>query len=233
MYKQNASLIVLIEDEAPIRRFLKMSLVDHGFAFKEASNGKDGLELIANSKPDIVILDLGLPDMDGLCVTKQLRQWSDVPLIVLSARGQEQDKIEVLDAGADDYLTKPFGIAELLARIRVAQRHTANGAATATEATTCFGEVELDLVRRQVKVAGESVHLTPNEYKILCFLIKHAGKVITHNVLLKEVWGVGYQQETHYLRVYMAQLRSKLERDPGHPKHLITEPGIGYRLKVS
>ena len=232
MYKQNSSLIVVIEDEAPIRRFLKMSLVDHGFAFKEASNGKDGLELIAASKPDLVILDLGLPDMDGLGVTKQLREWSDVPLIVLSARGQEQDKIEVLDAGADDYLTKPFGIAELLARIRVAQRHITKSA-IASESILAFGEVKVDLAKREVKLAEEDVHLTPNEYKILCLLIKHAGKVITHNVLLKEVWGAGYQQETHYLRVYMAQLRGKLERDPAHPKYLITEPGVGYRLKIS
>lgn len=231
MFKQDASLIVLIEDEPPIRRVLRLALTDHGFAFKEASSGRDGLALVAASNPDIVILDLGLPDMDGLSVTKELRSWSNVPLIVLSARGKEQDKIEVLDAGADDYLTKPFGIAELMARIRVAQRHSSLSN-QATTAVYTFGEICVDQPKREVKVAGETVHLTPNEYKLLSILIKHAGKVITHTVLLREVWGAAYQSETHYLRVYMAQLRRKLECDPAHPKHLITEPGIGYRLQM-
>jgi two-component system KDP operon response regulator KdpE len=232
MFKQDASLIVLIEDEPPIRRVLRLALTDHGFAFKEASSGRDGLTLVAESNPDIVILDLGLPDMDGLSVTRELRSWSNVPIIVLSARGKEQDKIEVLDAGADDYLTKPFGIAELMARIRVAQRHV-SGINSTTTAVFSFGEICVDQSKREVKVAGETVHLTPNEYKLLCILIKHTGKVITHTVLLREVWGAAYQNETHYLRVYMAQLRRKLERDPAHPKHLITEPGVGYRLQMA
>lgn len=232
MFKQDAGLIVLIEDEPPIRRVLRLALTDHGFAFKEASTGRDGLALVAESNPDIVILDLGLPDMDGLSVTRELRSWSNVPIIVLSARGKEQDKIEVLDAGADDYLTKPFGIAELMARIRVAQRHV-SGINSTTNAVFSFGEICVDQSKREVKVAGETVHLTPNEYKLLCILIKHTGKVITHTVLLREVWGAAYQSETHYLRVYMAQLRRKLERDPAHPKHLITEPGVGYRLLMA
>lgn len=222
--------ILVIEDEAPIRRFLKMTLTDHEFKFHEALSGKEGMSAIANLRPDLVILDLGLPDMDGLDVTRQVRQWSAVPIIVLSARGQEKDKVEALDAGADDYLTKPFGVAELLARIRVALRHAARGAEEG-ESSIVFGDVQVDLVKREVRVADAEVHLTPIEYKLLTTLIKHAGKVVTHNLLLKEAWGAGYQDETHYLRVYMAQLRRKLEHDSAHPKYLITEPGVGYRLK--
>lgn len=226
-----AANILVIEDEAPIRRFLKMTLTDHDFKFHEALTGKEGMSAIANLRPDLVILDLGLPDMDGLDVTRQVREWSPVPIIVLSARGQEKDKVEALDAGADDYLTKPFGVAELLARVRVALRHSARGSENEVESVITFGDVKVDMVKREVLVADAEVHLTPIEYKLLATLIKYVGKVVTHNLLLKEAWGSGYQDETHYLRVYMAQLRRKLEHDPAHPKFLITEPGVGYRLK--
>ena len=223
--------ILVIEDEAPIRRFLKLTLTNHGFIFKEALNGKDGLLQTANSQPDLVILDLGLPDMDGIEVTKQIREWSTVPIIVLSAREQEKDKVDTLDAGADDYLTKPFGVAELLARIRVAMRHKLRTTEDKIETIFNFGQTRVDLGKRQVFFKDQEIHLTPNEYKLLVTLARYAGKVVTHNQLLKEIWGHGYTEETHYLRVYMAQLRQKLEEDPAHPKYLITEPGVGYRLK--
>lgn len=229
--QSSAPLILVIEDEAPIRRFLKMALVDQGFAFEEALTGREGLTILASRCPDLIILDLGLPDMDGLNVTKELRQWSDVPVIVLSARGQERDKVEALDAGADDYLTKPFGISELLARVRVALRNASKSSKAVVESNVAFGDVSIDLAKREVKVSGAEIHLTPIEYKLLTTLVRHAGKVVTHNLLLREAWGTGYQVETHYLRVYMAQLRRKLEQDSAHPRHLITEPGIGYRLK--
>ncbi len=229
--QSSAPLILVIEDEAPIRRFLKMALVDQGFAFEEAITGREGLTILASRCPDLIILDLGLPDMDGLNVTKELRQWSDVPVIVLSARGQERDKVEALDAGADDYLTKPFGISELLARVRVALRNASKSSKPVVESNVAFGDVSIDLAKREVKVSGAEIHLTPIEYKLLTTLVRHAGKVVTHNLLLREAWGTGYQAETHYLRVYMAQLRRKLEQDSAHPRHLITEPGIGYRLK--
>ncbi len=228
---ESKPLILVVEDETPIRRFLKMTLVDHGFDFAEAVNGKEGLMFVASRRPDLLILDLGLPDIDGLAVTRELREWSNVPIIILSARGQEKDKVEALDSGADDYLTKPFGIAELLARIRVALRHGEKSTQGTPDTVFAFGEITTDLVKRQITRGGEEIHLTPIEYKLLSILIKHAGKVVTHNLLLKETWGAGYQQETHYLRVYMAQLRRKLERDSAHPMHLITEPGIGYRLR--
>lgn len=229
--QSSAPLILVIEDEAPIRRFLKMALIDQGFAFEEALTGREGLTILASRCPDLIILDLGLPDMDGLNVTKELRQWSDVPVIVLSARGQERDKVEALDAGADDYLTKPFGISELLARVRVALRNASKSSKAVVESNVAFGNVFIDLAKREVKVSGAEIHLTPIEYKLLTTLVRHAGKVVTHNLLLREAWGAGYQAETHYLRVYMAQLRRKLEQDSAHPRHLITEPGIGYRLK--
>lgn len=230
----DSSIVVLvIEDEAPIRRFLKMALTDHGYVFKEALNGKEGLDRIAMERPDVVILDLGLPDMDGLDLVKQLREWSAVPTIILSARGQENDKVEALDAGADDYLTKPFGVPELLARIRVSLRNVARLAAEHTESEFSFGNIRVDLVRRQVFMDESEVHLTRIEYKLLVTLVKYAGKVVTHNQLLKEIWGQGYGEESHYLRVYMAHLRRKLEEDPASPKHLITETGVGYRLKVN
>jgi two-component system KDP operon response regulator KdpE len=186
----------------------------------------------ATRAPDVILLDLGLPDIDGLEVTRRLREWSDVPIIVISAREQEQDKIKALDAGADDYLTKPFGAGELVARIRVAMRHKALREAGQHESIFTLGNLRVDLARRQVFLNEKEVHLTPIEYKLLTVLIKNAGKVLTHRQLLKEVWGPPYLTETQYLRVYMAQLRHKLEADPARPSFLINEPGVGYRLKL-
>jgi two-component system KDP operon response regulator KdpE len=228
----NPAIVLVIEDEAPIRRFLKLTLSEHGFTFKEALSAQEGLQKIAFDKPDLVILDLGLPDMDGLEVTKQIREWSPVPIIVLSARGDDKDKVAALDAGADDYLTKPFSVAELLARLRVAMRHAVNVPAEKGQSVVNIGRAKIDLVKRQVFVDGAETHLTPIEYKLLVVLIQHAGKVVTHNQLLREVWGQGYADESHYVRVYMAQLRRKLEADSAHPQHILTEPGVGYRLKV-
>ncbi len=232
MVKKNNPLILVIEDEAPIRRFLKMSLIDHGFAFSEATSGKEGLTKIAAEKPDLVIMDLGLPDIDGLDVTKQVREWSNVPIIVLSARENENDKVEALDSGADDYLVKPFGIGELMARLRVALRHANRLSEDQLDSSFSFGEIHVDFAKREVLRNNEEIHLTPIEYKILNTLIRYSGKVVTHKHLLRECWGGEYSDETQYLRVYLAQLRKKLEIDPAQPKYLITEPGVGYRLKV-
>jgi len=182
--------------------------------------------------PDLIILDLGLPDMDGLEVTRRIREWSTVPIIVLSARGSDKDKVNVLDAGADDYLTKPFSVPELLARVRVALRHAAMIAPEPEGAIFSVGNIRVDLVKRQVFVNDVEVHLTPIEYRLLVAMIQHAGKVVTHNQLLRQIWGEGYGEESHYVRVFMAQLRRKVEEDPARPKYLITEPGVGYRLKV-
>jgi two-component system KDP operon response regulator KdpE len=221
--------ILVIEDEEPIRKFLRVSLVASGYRLVESSTGQDGLLQAATAQPDLIVLDLGLPDMDGIDLTRQIREWSKVPIIIVSARGKEQDKVVALDAGADDYLTKPFGVSELLARLRVGLRHRA---ATQADGKAIFqnGELKVDLARREVTLAGKSIHLTPNEYRLLSILVKHAGRVLTHRQLLKEIWGPGSSQETHYLRVYMNQLRQKLETDPAQPKYLVTEPGIGYRL---
>jgi two-component system KDP operon response regulator KdpE len=227
-------LVLLVEDEPQMIRFLRASLTSHGYRLVECLTGSDGLEQAAARSPDIILLDLGLPDMDGLTVTRTLREWTRTPIVVLSARGQEQDKIDALDAGADDYLTKPFGLGELLARLRVAQRHTisAAGSHAPGEAVFTTGALRTDLGKRQVFVGDQEVHLTPTEYKLLTTLIQSAGKVVTHRHLLKEVWGPPYADRTQYLRVYMGQLRHKLERDPARPEYLVTEPGIGYRLKV-
>ncbi len=221
--------VLVIEDERQIRRFLGPTLASNGYRMLEADTGADGLTEAAAWQPDIVILDLGLPDMDGLQVLRRLREWSAVPVIVLSARGQEGDKVAALDAGADDYVSKPFGPAELLARIRVALRHAA---ALHEDAAPTFtvGELHLDLARRQVTVGGKEVHLTPIEYRLITVLARHAGKVLTHRQLLIEVWGPTHTTEAHYLRVYMAQLRRKLEPEPARPRYLLTEPGVGYRL---
>lgn len=226
------SVILVIEDEAPIRRFLKMTLNSNGYEYKEAMTGTEGLLKVATDRPDLVILDLGLPDIDGLEVTRQLREWTSVPIIVLSARGQEKDKVDALDAGADDYLTKPFGVPELLARTRVALRHASRVQASDADSEFTFGNVRVDFSKRLVYLDGEEAHLTRIEYKLLVTLVKYSGKVVTHNQLLREIWGNQYGEESHYLRVYMAHLRRKLEADPAHPKHLVTEPGVGYRLKV-
>ena len=224
--------ILLIEDEPQMRRFLRITLQGHGYQLIESSTGEDGLIQVATRNPDVVLLDLGLPDIDGLEVTKQLRQWSQVPLIVISAREQEEDKVRALDAGADDYLTKPFGASELLARIRVSLRHMAMQHAGSEEPVFVLDNLKVDLAKRQVLLDGREVHLTPIEYRLLALLIKHAGKVITHTHILKEVWGTAYAGQTHYLRIYMAQLRHKLEADPARPRFFINEPGVGYRLKT-
>lgn len=221
--------ILVIDDESPIQHFLRVSLEAQGYQVVEAATGKRGLIEAASRTPDLIILDLGLPDMDGIEVTRQLREWSKAPIIVVSARGKEQDKIAALDAGADDYLTKPFGVGELMARVRVALRHAASSSDSG-QPTFEIGDLHVDLSRREVTAAGRSVHLTPNEFKLLAVLVKHAGKVLTHRQLLKEVWGPGSGNETHYLRVYMNQLRQKIEADPAQPKYLLTEPGVGYRL---
>ncbi|WP_433934464.1 response regulator [Sorangium cellulosum] len=228
-------LVLLIEDEPQMRRFLRAMLAARGYRLVEAETGGEGIAQVTTRNPDLVLLDLGLPDMDGLEVTRRLREWSAVPIIVLSARGQEQDKIDALDGGADDYLTKPFSAGELLARLRVALRHAAHAARGAKEEGHRFAvqDVEVDLARRVVLRGGEEIHLTPIEYRLLTTLIRHAGKVLTHRQLLGEVWGPAYAGQTHYLRVYMAQLRHKLERDPARPQMLITEPGVGYRLKAA
>lgn len=223
--------ILLIEDEPQMRRFLRITLQGHGYQLIESATGQDGLIQVATRNPDVVLLDLGLPDIDGIEVTKRLREWSQVPIIVLSAREQEEDKIRALDAGADDYLTKPFGAGELLARIRVALRHTATQHGV-EESVFVLDNLKVDLVKRQVLLDKREIHLTPIEYRLLTMLIRHAGKVMTHSQIMKEVWGLAYVNQSHYLRIYMAQLRHKLEVDPARPKFLINEPGVGYRLKV-
>jgi two-component system KDP operon response regulator KdpE len=224
-------VVVVIEDDPQIRRFLRTGLNAHGFEIHEAETGKAGLTLAATRKPDLIILDLGLPDMDGVDVIKKLREWTSRPVLILSARNMEADKVAALDAGADDYLTKPFGLDELLARLRVALRHaTQPGLVDATNVFTS-GNLKVDLAQRRVCCNGEEVHLTPIEYRLLTALIKHAGKVLTHRQLLTEVWGPSYVEHSHYLRIYMGGLRHKLEADPARPKLLLTEPGVGYRLE--
>ena len=224
-------LILLIEDEPQMRRFLRIALQTHGYRLVEAATAQEGLMQATMRNPDIVLLDLGLPDMDGLEVTKRLRECTQTPIIVISAREQEQDKVKALDAGADDYLTKPFNAGELMARIRVALRHAARSSTDQQEPVFALENLRVDLAKRQVFVNNEEVHLTPIEYKLLITLIRHAGKVITHTQLLKEVWGPAHVNEVQYLRVYMTQLRHKLESDPARPRFLLNEPGIGYRLK--
>ncbi len=228
---QSSTLILLIEDEDQIRRFLRATLMAHQFRLLEATTGNEGLQLAASQQPEVIILDLGLPDLDGLEVTKRLREWAKMPILILSARGQEQDKIAALDAGADDYLTKPFGVGELLARLRVALRHAARAAGEPEDPVIVLGELRIDLARRQVFLAENEIHLTPIEFKLLATLAKHAGRVLTHQQLLKKVWGQTYSQESHNLRVHVAQLRRKLEADTARPRYLLTEPGVGYRLR--
>jgi two-component system, OmpR family, KDP operon response regulator KdpE len=222
--------ILIIEDEPALQRFLRVTLTAQNFNVIEAPTGEQGLRHAATSVPDLVILDLGLPDIDGMEVIKKLREWSTIPIIIVSARGREQDKVIALDAGADDYLTKPFGVHELLARVRVVLRHLATTQRDSGDSIFQGGDLKVDLSLREVTVAGNPVHLTPNEFKLLTALIKNAGKVMTHRQLLREVWGPGAGEETHYLRVYMNQLRQKLETEAARPKHLLTEPGVGYRL---
>jgi two-component system, OmpR family, KDP operon response regulator KdpE len=221
--------ILVIEDEAQIRRFLRPALTGQGYRLLEAITGEAGLVEAATRQPDLVILDLGLPDLDGLEVIRRLREWTAIPIIILSAREQERDKIAALDAGADDYVSKPFGIGELLARMRVALRHAAQGD-NADETTFATGDLAVDLARRQVTLRGEPVHLTPIEYRLLTTLVRYAGRIVTHPQLLKEVWGPNQTDQAQYLRVYVAQLRRKLEQNPARPRYLLTESGVGYRL---
>lgn len=228
--RDDAPVILVIEDEVPIRRFLRASLPLQGYRVIEATTGEEGLRLASVHRPDVVLLDLGLPTMNGLEVVERLRTWSAGPLIVLSARDGELDKIEALDRGADDYLTKPFGVGELLARIRVALRHSQASAEPAIRLLTC-GEWTVNLDTRQVHLNGQEIHLTPTEFKILERLARHRGQVVTHRQILLEVWGVEDDATHHALRVHLSQLRRKLERDPNRPRHLLTEPRVGYRLQ--
>jgi two-component system, OmpR family, KDP operon response regulator KdpE len=220
--------ILVVDDEKQIRRMLKTALTGFGYDVAEASSGHEGLNQTAIFHPDLIILDLGLPDFDGTEVVRRLREWTQIPIIILSVREQEQDKIRALDAGADDYITKPFGMGELLARIRVALRHIAK---TEDEPVLTFGELTVDLAHRRVTLKGEDLKLTPTEYEILKYLALQAGKVVTHRQLLRAVWGPNYQDETHYLRIYIGQLRRKIEADPSQPIYILTESGVGYRMK--
>jgi two-component system KDP operon response regulator KdpE len=222
---------IIAEDEKQIRRFLRTSLEADGFVVHEAETGKQALVEAATRKPDLLILDLGLPDMDGVDVIRDIRSWTALPIVVLSARTQESDKIDALDAGADDYLTKPFGVGELMARVRVVLRRRATVDADGQENREFrFGDVRVDLINRQIYRAEQQIHLTAIEYRLLTVLIRNAGKLLTHRQLLKEVWGPSHVEDSHYLRTYMAHLRQKLEPDPAQPRHLITETGVGYRL---
>jgi len=221
--------VVLIEDDKQIRRFVRVSLEAQGMTVHEAETGQKGLVEAATRKPDLVIVDLGLPDTDGIDVIRELRGWTGLPIIVLSARTQEEEKVAALDASADDYLTKPFGVSELMARIRAHLRRRNQAQASETP-VVAFGDVSVDLVLRRVVKNDENVHLTPIEYRLLSTLVRHAGRVLTHRQLLVEVWGPSHVESPHYLRIYMAHLRQKLERDPAQPEHIVTETGVGYRL---
>jgi len=229
--KESPATILLIEDELQMRRFLRVTLQSEKYGVLEAETADDGLSQTATRNPDVVLLDLGLPDMDGLEVIEKLREWSAVPVIVISAREQEGDKIKALDRGADDYLTKPFGAGELLARIRVALRHAAPQSQDQGEAIFVAEELRIDFLKRQVYCGTREVHLTPIEYRLLTILVRNAGRVMTHRQILKEVWGPPYIEQTHYLRVFMNQLRKKIETDSTRPRFLLNEPGIGYRFK--
>jgi two-component system KDP operon response regulator KdpE len=227
----SALSILLIEDEPQMRRFLRASLAATGHKLLEASTGHEGLTAASTLSPDLILLDLGLPDIDGLEVTKRLREWTRTPIIVLSARDKEDDKVAALDAGADDYLTKPFSMQELLARIRVAERHAARSAEK-EESVHQLGELKVDLVKRIVTRGGEEVRLTPIEWKLLATLVRNTGRVMTYQQLLKEVWGPRYATQKQYLHVYVGHLRHKLEQDPTRPRYLLTDAGVGYRLKA-
>ncbi len=225
---ENQTRILVVDDEPAIRRFLHVSLAAHGYAVYEAGSGRAAITAVTAQHPDVVVLDLGLPDLDGTDVLRVLREWTQTPVIVLSVRGQEVDKIAALDAGADDYLTKPFGMGELLARLRVALRRAKQ---TGGESVISSGELVVDLTRRQVTVSGREAQLTPTEYELLRVLALHLGQVLTHRHLLRDVWGAGYEQETHILRVNVSNLRRKIEPDPTRPQYILTEPGVGYRLR--
>jgi two-component system KDP operon response regulator KdpE len=224
-----APVALVIDDEPQIRRLLRVTLEANGYRVVDAANGKDGITQAAQRPPNVILLDLGLPDLEGVEVLKRLREWSRVPVIVLSVRDREEDKVAALDAGADDYVTKPFNSAELLARLRAALRHVQPQGA---DAIFRNGELEVDLSARIVRQSGREIKLTPIEYSLLRLFVTHAGKVLTHRQILREVWGPNCEAQTHYLRVYMAHLREKLEADPKTPRLLLTEPGIGYRLML-
>lgn len=225
----NLPRILIIDDELAIRRFLHTILSSEDFSLHEAENGHSGLAAAAAFKPDIILLDLGLPDLDGIEVITRLREWSQVPIIVLSVREHEHDKVAALNAGADDYLTKPFGVGELLARIKAALRRSLH---EVPEPIYTSNGLQVDLTRRQVTIQGEEVSLTPTEYDILRLMVTHAGKVLTHSQILKQVWGIAYLEQPHVLRVNISNLRRKIEADPSRPRHIITEPGVGYRLTL-
>jgi two-component system, OmpR family, KDP operon response regulator KdpE len=224
--------ILVIEDDQQIRRFLRATLEAEGYQFHEALTAAEGIAQASSRQPDLVLLDLGLPDRNGLEVIREIRGWSQMPILVVSARGQERDKIEALDLGADDYVAKPFAVGELLARMRAAMRRAVPLGNTGAGEAFRFGAIEVDFESRVVRSSGDEIHLTPNEYRLLQVLIHHAGKVVTQRQLLNEVWGPQHTDQAQYLRVYVAQLRRKLERDPARPKYLQTEPGVGYRLVI-
>lgn len=226
---ESEAYILVVDDDRAIRRFLRTSLTAHGYIVNEAETGQQALQDVVTHRPDVIILDLGLPDIEGVEVTRQLREWSQTPIIILSVREHEEDKIAALDAGADDYLIKPFGVGELMARLRVALRHAVSQADETAEFE--LGDLKVDLARRIVKLKEDEIQLTPTEYALLRVLIKYAGKVLTHHQLLREVWGPGYEHEKHLLRVNISNLRSKLEIEPARPQYILTEPGVGYRLR--
>jgi two-component system KDP operon response regulator KdpE len=225
-------IVLVIEDELQIRRFLRPAIEGAGFRLVEAADGAEGLLQASQCGADVIVLDLGLPDVDGLEVIRRIREWSRTPIIILSARGQERDKVTGLDAGADDYVQKPFSVSELVARIRVALRHTAMANSDVVAPAVSAGDLVVDMIRREVRRKGQLVHLTPIEYKLLTTLVRHAGMVLTHRQLLKEVWGPGHAEESHYLRIFIRQLRHKLEENPSRPRHLVTETGVGYRFRM-
>lgn len=229
--KSASPVILLVEDELPIRKFLRAGLESQGYALVEAETGRDGIAQATMRVPDLMLLDLGLPDIDGFEVVHRIREWSAMPIIVLTARGQDGDKVRALDAGADDYVTKPFSMTELLARIRVALRHRAQLGSIAQCAVLEIDGLRIDVARRRVTARGNDVQLTPIEFRLLATLARHAGRVLTHEFLLREVWGPQSIGQPHYLRVYMAQLRRKIESDPARPRFLVTELGVGYRLR--
>ncbi|MBE2237570.1 MAG: response regulator [Caldilineaceae bacterium] len=219
--------VLIVDDEIQIRRFLRISLEANNYRVYEADCGQAALAQAALHRPDVIVLDINLPDMEGVEVLRRLREWASTPVIMLSVRAGDLDKVSALDAGADDYLTKPFSTVELLARLRVALRHVQPAT---SDPVFIYGDVQIDLARRLVTRKGEAVKLTPTEYALIRLLVQHAGKVLTHRQILKEVWGAQYVDETHYLRVYFGQLRQKLEENPAMPRLIVTEPGVGYRL---
>jgi two-component system KDP operon response regulator KdpE len=225
---ENGVRVLVVDDERAIRRYLHAALNAQGYIVYEAANGQEALNAAVAYRPDLIILDLGLPDIDGVAITRQLREWTNIPILILSVREQESDKIAALDAGADDYLTKPFNSGELMARMRVALRRSMQ---TASEPVFEIGELRVDLAHRQVSEAGREILLTPTEYDLLRVLVQNAGKVLTHRQLLRQVWGSAYEAEAHLLRVNMSNLRHKIEPDPARPHYILTEPGVGYRMR--